>query len=375
MRVAALCLGITFLTFVFAPFLIPIVQDKAVGSELELWYRWDTEHYLGIARDGYPPPTLEGGADNGFRAKVIAFFPLYPWLIRLLGTVVGNPLLAALLVSNLACLAASLLFYQLARLDRDASTSLRAVTLLLIFPTAYFLHAGYSESLFLALSLGSFYFARRGRWALASGLGFFLTLTRLTGLAILPALCVEYYLQRRAGNPSAGFRDALWPLRRPLLWLLLIPLGFVVYLGLNHHVHENAFAFLEYQRAHWQKAPAPPWAGFLNAWQQSRHATPHNAMLMGAAEWAAGLFALVFGIWAALRVRLSYGVYCLASWLMITMNVFWLSTPRYILPLFPIFIVAADLCKGPVRLALWSFASVALYGLMMSRFIQGYWAF
>ena len=46
----------------------------------------------------------------------------------------------------------------------------RAVLLLLLFPTSFFLTAFYTEGLFLLLTVGAFLAARRGRWAVAGAL-------------------------------------------------------------------------------------------------------------------------------------------------------------------------------------------------------------
>jgi hypothetical protein len=63
------------------------------GVLLDVWGRWDAEHYLTIATQGY-------------HGKDVAFFPLYPFLVHVLGGFIGDHLIAGLLISNIAFAAA-----------------------------------------------------------------------------------------------------------------------------------------------------------------------------------------------------------------------------------------------------------------------------
>jgi hypothetical protein len=76
---------------------------------LDMWYRWDTTHYLEIAEKGY--------VQEGDLKYNLAFFPLYPLLIRL-GMLVGMaPIAAAIFVTTIASLFAAVLMYRLFHLD------------------------------------------------------------------------------------------------------------------------------------------------------------------------------------------------------------------------------------------------------------------
>ena len=128
-----------------------------------------------------------------------------------------------------------LLLRRLVQLDYDSAVALRSVWFFLIFPTAYFLHVGYSESLFLALALASVLAARVDRWGLAGLLGAFCWLTRAAGAVLVPTLAVEAaqkYSTNRRWNPR-------W------LWIALVPAGFAIYLLLNWRVTGDALAFLQ----------------------------------------------------------------------------------------------------------------------------------
>ena len=123
--------------------------------------RWDSVWFLAIANDGY----------RGRRRRA-AFFPLYPLLVRAAGVVTGAPLVAGALVS-LACFAAALvLLHRLVELDLGAAAAgAGGLGARRCSPARCSSPRVYSESLFLALSVGAVYAARTGRWALGGRRG------------------------------------------------------------------------------------------------------------------------------------------------------------------------------------------------------------
>src|SRR5258708_7036283 len=102
------------------------------------WHRWDTGWYLKIAVKGY-------SADDGS----IIFQPLYPGLMALVGVVVGDKLLAGLIVSSVACIIFLMILYRLVRLEfRNDSLPINALVLLPAFPPPFYLHAAYTGGTF-----------------------------------------------------------------------------------------------------------------------------------------------------------------------------------------------------------------------------------
>ena len=81
------------------------VREFLVSSGLPQWvWQWgnfDGVHYLNIAQHGY----IAQGEE--------AFFPLYPLLTHIFGSVLGNYFLAGFLISNFAALLLALLFFKL----------------------------------------------------------------------------------------------------------------------------------------------------------------------------------------------------------------------------------------------------------------------
>lgn len=152
-----------------------------LGRGIDVWARWDSDWYLRVAHGGY----------DGEPSSTPAFFPLYPGLVALLGRILfDNFILAGVLLSLAACAVAFVLLYRLARERLGIAGGRRAVLYLALFPTALFLQAVYSESLYLALVLGAFVLAERGAFLGAGAAAGLAMLTRPVGIALLPALAV-----------------------------------------------------------------------------------------------------------------------------------------------------------------------------------------
>src|SRR5215207_2686237 len=131
------------------------------------WFGWDTISYLGIAILGYRQDAS------------IAFMPLYPLLIRFTAPIFGgNYLLAALVLSTLFCIIALILMYELFVAMYPEVNARAAVMMFMTFPTAFFLLAGYTESLFIALVLLFWILARNKQWFWAGAIAGLATLTR-----------------------------------------------------------------------------------------------------------------------------------------------------------------------------------------------------
>lgn len=176
-------LVLTLITFLFT-------TDRFANAHaplqtlLHFWNRYDTNWFVRIATLGY------------YTKDASAFFPLYPILIHLVTLVVRHPVIAAMLIANVANLGVLLVLYRLVAEDFGEELAARSVLYLAIFPTAFFLAAGYSEALFLLFVLAAFYLMRRRRWWLAGLVMFLATLTRSTGVVLVVPFCYEYLRQR-----------------------------------------------------------------------------------------------------------------------------------------------------------------------------------
>jgi mannosyltransferase PIG-V len=347
-------LAIKALLFVFGAKSYQILEDRRapnINAWLEIWNRWDAAHYLQVARTGY-------------NAKDVLVYPLFPWLTRFFAQVSGDYLTGALMLSGIASVVAAVLLQRLARLDYPAPVALRAAWFFLIFPTSYFLHIGYTESLFLALTFGCLLAARTERWWLAGILGALSSMTRAGGLALLPTLAVE------AAHQCLVTKRWSWR----WLWIAIVPAGFGAYLLINFHAAGGAFAFWGARKSMFYTSPAWPWVG-IGELVGNLHRTPGQGELVGAQELYFVALGFVCTVVSCFQLRPLYAVWMTVTWFGITSFTFIQSAPRYSLTMFPIFILFALLGRHRFWnkvMTIWSFLFLALF---TSLFVRGWWAF
>jgi Mannosyltransferase (PIG-V) len=349
--------GIKAGLFVFGVKSYQVLENKPVAAGmgwLEIWNRWDSLHYLRLAEFGYQ-------ATDPLKTW---FYPFYPWCVRFLNYLIGHYLLSALILSGLACAVAAILFRRLVMLDDSDAVAQRAVWFLLIFPTAYFLHIGYTESLFLALCLGAFLAARTERWWLAGALAACCCMTRAFGLVLIPVLALEAFDRFR----TARRWDWRW------LWLAIAPLGFGVYLLVNWKVEGNPFAFLALRHQLFAMSISWPWVGIREA-IGNMDREPSDAEIVGAQEVYFAILGLICAIVSWFKLRPSYAAWSTGAWLLSTSVNSLQSVPRYLLPVFPLFILLARGSRNRFWFAIITFWSILFLALFSAIFVRGWWAF
>ena len=186
----------------------PLLHD--LGRPLDLWARWDSVWYLTIAEHGYH------GA-----AETLAFWPLYPGLIALLGAVLlGHTLLAGIVISLVSFLGALILLERLGTVLIGEPAARRAVLYLALFPMSFFFGAVYSESLYLMLAVAAFLAAERGRFGVAGVICGLAILTRVAGIVMLPPLALMAWRspERRRALLSLAIAPALASLHLLVVW-------------------------------------------------------------------------------------------------------------------------------------------------------------
>lgn len=186
------------------PQVTPGVHNLFDGTE-----RLDATWFIGIAASGYEAQPEQGAA----------FFPGYPLTIRAVAALPGiSPLVAAVLVSNLALLGALIMLYLLTTRELSELIARRTVAVLVAFPTSFFLLAPYSESLFLLFAVIALASARRRRWGTSWLAGAAAASTRLIGLALGPALAFEAWRNSRGRGRMIGVLAACGVAVGPILY-------------------------------------------------------------------------------------------------------------------------------------------------------------
>lgn len=333
-------------------------ETKIINPSI-FWDRanFDGIHYLDIARKGY-----------GINQQ--AFFPLYPRMIKFFAPLFnGKDLLAAVFVSVLSLFGLMFIFYKLVKLDYDESISKRSLIFFLIFPASFFLGMVSPESLFLMLTLGSFYAARRGKWWLAGVLGALSSYTRIVGVFLFPALIWEWWEQSKVKSEKVKVKS--------LLPIFLVPLGLISYmrfLTINYHdplmfFHVQPFfgggrsegkIILLYQ-VFWRYFKM-----IFTTKMDPLYFTVWLELLTGA-----GFLLLIFFSFRK-KVRLSYLIFTAFAYLVPTFSGTFLSMPRFALSLFPCFIYLGTIKNELIREILFLiFGLFFVFSCLL--FFGGYW--
>lgn len=322
---------------------------------------FDGEHYLSIAIFGYKH--LEQ-----------AFFPVYPLLISFFAipdqfnllTSLVNSTIVGLVISNVSIVLALIFLFELIKMDFPKKIAYLTIIFLLIFPTSFYFGSLYNESLFLLLSVLSFYSVRKGNWFLAGIFGMIASSTRVFGVLLLPALLIEAWQQKE--NFSKFF------------WVLLIPIGLGVYMWYLNATVGDPIAFYNFQtlvgEQHQKGIIILPQVYFRYIKMILTTSTQNPIFQTIVLEFFVGLVFFLLPIYGYFKkIRLSYLVYAMLSFLIPAIQGSFSSAPRYALVIFPSFLALAIFWSGLSKLPkviLLSFSGVALI-IETALFLRGYW--
>jgi hypothetical protein len=340
------------------------VPSGITNALLGVWQRGDTIWYTKIAMRGY----AQGDGTT-------VFFPLYPILTRLVGKVLfDNYLLGGIIISNVAYLLALVYLYKLTRLEFDSQVATRAVVYLSVFPTAFFLLGAYTESLFLLFAVSAFYYARKGNWLAASIMGLLAALTKQLGLLLLLPLLYEYLAERKF---------AIRSVRLNVLLLSLIPIGTLAFLLFRHLYIGDPLLIVETYRMRWGVNASWPWSNVIDSLRalfdtgRFLPVSPEDTLLRrifyNSFDLACvGLF-LYLSVVSLRRLRLSYGLYMASVLFVVLMQNFRppypiAALPRYVLVLFPGFMVLGSMVKNKALHWGMTYLSTMLLSLFTAMF-------
>ncbi len=334
-------------------------------ATLELiWNKWDAGHLLDIAKHGY--------VKDGEMRFFIVFFPLYPMMVRLFAIITRNYVWAGFLVSNLSLILACFYLFKLVKLDSDEKTANRAVKFLLIFPQSFFLNIVYTDSLFLAASIICFYYLRKRRWLWAGFYGCLASFTRNFGILLLIPAVMEYMKERQVIQKlrNSEFKAVIQEFFTGGGYgILLIAVGLIAYLAINKAVTGEWFAFLTYQSEHWHNN-----FGFFGeniknyvtncfSWKPSQRLTLWIPEVFGIFL-VTGLIFYGFG-----KIRLSYLAYMLLYVFVCASSTWLISGFRYIISLFPIYILLAIGMRNKIADAILTYLSILMLGFYTVAFV------
>jgi hypothetical protein len=364
-RGAGIAVGILALTRV-VQLLLLVGLDRATDAPSGLRRNlliWDGGWFLRVA-EGYPGGYTYG-PDGALQGNELAFFPLYPMLIRLLSAIGLDPGTAAITVSWLASIAAAIALHLLGTSLYGRRAGWALVAICCSAPMSVVLSMAYSESLFLALVAGMFAAAHRRVWWAAGLLGLGAALTRPTGAAAAVALAVAAIIAvRRDPGPR-------WP---PLAAAAVALAGVPAYLGWVAWRVGDLDAWFKIQTAGWGTSFdfGASTIDFLgNTLTVGEGWVPMSVALILLAALAAAGVALAGRPWTPLAV---YGL--VAMVLAYGQAGFYHSKPRLLLPvlltLLPSVVAAA---RARPRVAVLAIAAWAAFGLWYGAYLVAVWPY
>ncbi len=356
-----------FLSALFAPLFLPlhtesIARSLAIGYHylIWIWVNFDGIHYLSIARTGYHYPNY-------------AFFPLFPILTELINDYFRLPrILAGLWISNVSFFLGLIVLYKITLLDFNKKIALRTLLFVLVIPTSFYYGAFYADSLYLFLSLLSFYSARKSWWLFAGISGYLAGLDRLIGATLFPVLLLEWYLQNkdRGFDPKALFKCFFL---QKAFFIFLIPLGIITY-GLYLQINFGDFFLFQKAMKDWGQSqfvlPPQVFFRYIKIFLTAKDSYVYFIALL---EFVSIILYCYLMLRSLKILRSSYVLLMFFVVLVPTLTGTWQSMPRYILHMFPAFITLAILTASSKKyfyLTLIFF--IILQAILIAFFTRGY---
>lgn len=320
---------------------------------LRIWARWDAVILLRIGLLGYTE-----AADP----HATAFFPGFPAIAGAFSWSMRSALVAALAINTVASIVA--VRYLLALGDRDAGegSGRRAALYMLLFPTAVFLIAPYTEALFLAGAIPAFYFARRERWIPAGIAAAVAMSARFAGVFLLLGLAVEWLRHRRdVGRAALGLVIGVVPL-----------VAYGAYLAASRG---DFFHFVTDQKEGWGRELTSPLVALERTWETWSGADyPANWRFAWRMEIVAAALGIAFVVWAVRKKEWGYATFMGTFLATLLVSTWYFSIPRMLLTMFPIALFLAAWTRGRDdrhEAVLLGSAALCVMGVIV--FTQGGW--
>ncbi|MES4906279.1 MULTISPECIES: hypothetical protein [unclassified Streptomyces] len=304
-----------------------------------LGYSWDSVWYVGIVRHGYDSGLPPDPAKHGVPFSDMAFFPLFPMLMRTLTTVLPiTAVTAGLVVAWVSAGVAAWGIHAVGERLHGRRVGTALVVLWGLLPHAVVQSMAYTEPLLTALAAWSLYAVLTRRWLWAGTLALLAGAARPNGIAVAAAVCC-CAATRLWGRPS-------W---RVWAGAALAPLGWLGYL-----------AWVGYRRGSWRGyfAVQDEWGSRFDFGANALRFVRH--LLIGRAAFAyfvalaiLGVALLLFALLTADRPPLPLLVYTLVL-LVITLggSGYFASKPRFLLPAFPLLLpLAVGMARARPRTA------------------------
>ncbi len=230
-------------------------EGASLGLEefLAGWCKWDANHYINIATNGYT-----GAIEDG-QHLFLVFFPLYPYLMSFLHLIFSDIRMVGMLISTLAYAGGCVYMYRLVRLDYSEKTAWNSIILLSLFPFSFFYGGIMTEGVFFLISAAMLYYIRVHKWWAAIGFGILATMARMQGVLLAVPAAIELLILYDPIKmvKTKDFSNLKYLLGRGFSFLLMF-LGTAFYMLINWKVEGDPLRFLYYQKNHWSQGACLP---------------------------------------------------------------------------------------------------------------------
>lgn len=312
----------------------------------------DVNWYIEIASNGY-----ERGASPSMDVPHNwVFFPLFPLVLRTASYLTREFVFTGMLLSHVFFFVALFLLHRTCELfDLSEGDANRCIFYVAFFPVSYFFSLPLTESLFLMLTVGSFFFAKRGLWWIAGCLAAFSSATRPSGIVLLPALMLLHW----------QMRGRLRPFQTDQLAPLLAPVGLLSYMTFLYRITGNPLAFRDAQAAWGRKFSffLTPLFDYLQQPLEFIRAWDFRVL-----NFAAAITVMVCGVALLKRRQFALAVFTLGSILLTLSSGLLQSEARYAMVVFPVFMVLATCGRRERFGQLISAIFLVLFGLLTALF-------
>lgn len=306
---------------------------------LEHTMRWDATWYHGISDESWYKTHVNAPA----------FYPLFPAILHSISYILngGNTVVIGFIFNAFAtALAFCLLTLIVYEFTRSKRLAIMALLLFASFPAAFFMHAFYTEALFCALGFAAFYSALRRQWLITCLLLGALTASRLPSIFFVLACFLEYLRSIQYNYKN---------LKPDILYFLLTPIGFIVYaLYLNNLYGSPLYMFTAYHVGgawSYQVFSLNIFNTVVDTLHNSISVARHRPdgwtfyllwQTPSLIAWLAAMALLAFG---AIKRYISLPMLALAicSCIFFVLNSNFVSVIRYLLPIFPLYIILSKL--------------------------------
>lgn len=293
---------------------------------LDSFFRFDSAWYNEIIQTGY--------SYNPEKQSNVAFFPLYPILVKAIASLTSLSVpISGLLVSNLCLIFALIFVYKISNIYLNKRGCEKVLILMLVFPTSFFYSCFYTESLYLLTTAACFYFFLNKKYFWSGFFGFFASLTRVTGVIIFLAFAIELlwkYLKKKELP------------KRESLFLLLIPCGLIAYMVFLAWKFNEPLAFVKIQDLWSRDERVFPLITLINYWKNINFMFPkdaNNAVRFLNTFFSFSFLGIVLFSIVKKPLNISLLIFAFLSIFLPLSTGITESMMRYMMTIFPIFII------------------------------------